>query len=141
MKASRKTTAQVIVRGQVESLIPLPTVLAYDTDDPYAVSLEFYTGQQMDNVWSVSRDVLAKVAFSRKVAGEVSFVVQPVFHGGLPKIVACMTPPGSDRRDHTHVMFVNRDVQLFLYDTFDLCPLGEEQVTDRLEAELEKILS
>jgi hypothetical protein len=139
MKAVRSVTSKLVSTGALEAI---PTVLWYDDQDPCVVALEFHSYNGTVSEWHVSRDVLATVAFSRKPAGEQNFILRPETFQGMPMALACMRALDvPDPQGHQHILFVNRDLQLFLYDTFDLVPLGDEDYSEQIDAALQQILA
>lgn len=138
MIVSKKITTQVIL-GIDTTRFDVPTVLQYTTEDPAVIVVEFYT-QDAVSVWHLSRDVFVHAAINQKIAGECSFVLRPGRDKGVPVMVACMIPPDQPDK-HMHIMFRTRDVQLFLYDTFDQVRLGEEDYSVQVDQAIYRIFA
>lgn len=116
-----------------------PLVWAYDKEHPAAVELVFLDAMTS---WIFSRDLLHTAAISGEQAGsEVSDVrIHPSFYAGQEQgHFLTLTMIGADSRygpalpPETFILD-RRVAQEFLYQTYDLVALGEEDYSVQLDA-------
>jgi hypothetical protein len=133
---SHDVTLQLIAAGHAS--VPVPAVLRYAVQDPFAVHVRFRTGEddgRGDVEWSFARSLLQQGLC--EAAGRGDVVVWPEYEADQLVLCLSLSSPsgmalfetGGDRVAH------------FLEATYAAVPAGTESVHLDLDAELAKLLS
>ncbi|NEY32829.1 SsgA family sporulation/cell division regulator [Streptomyces sp. PRKS01-65] len=74
--------------------VPVPALLGYRTDDPYAVHLTFHIDSDRPVHWTFARDLLVEGVFRPCGQGDVR--VWPAQDGGRGVVLLALSSPGGD---------------------------------------------
>jgi len=117
--------------------LPLLAGLRYESDDPWAVRVAFYTGTGDDGVveWLFARELLTSGVSA--ACGEGDVRVWPSALGSVPVVHLAMDSPSGSAQFE-----IDRDALVeFLQQTYLAVPTGHEGDAVDFEAELALLLS
>ncbi|MFI0453531.1 SsgA family sporulation/cell division regulator [Actinomadura sp. 6N118] len=135
MNSSTTVSAELGLRLVVpdRTIVPLLAGLEYAADDPYAIRMAFYVGNDEPVEWIFARELLT-VGIVRKV-GDGDVEVWPAGSDDTTLNIALSSPFGN-------ALF---EVPLsplaeFLHRTYQVVPAGQESEFVDMDAELENLL-
>ncbi|RJK92942.1 SsgA family sporulation/cell division regulator [Vallicoccus soli] len=111
---------QLVVPG--EATVPLPVVLRYRGEDPYAVHAEFRTGVDESVDWVFARDLVAEGV--QRPAGEGDVRVWPSAGPGPATVFLALASPDGQAL----LQAPAAALRAFLDRTYDVVPSGTEAV-------------
>lgn len=114
--------------------IPLLASLEYAADDPYAVRMAFYVGNDEPVEWIFARELLT-VGIVRRV-GDGDVQVWPTGAEDDPTLNITLSSPFGN----AHFEAPLSPLAEFLYRTYEIVPSGRESEFTDLSAELENLL-
>lgn len=131
---SAELELQLVVPGSTS--LPVRSVMHYDATDPYAVHVDFQTGDSSSEVvpWTFARSLLADGVAAPVGEGDVR--VWPAETDGAPVICLSLTSP-SGRAQFEIPLLLLAD---FLSQTFQVVPAGAEGDHVDVERELTLLL-
>lgn len=103
-----------------DQMVGVPTVLAYDSSDPFAVTASFDTGGDAPIVWVFARDLLLEGL--QRPAGQGDVTVWPSIEDDGDTIHVALSSPDGEAEFQASASQIER----FLARTFALVPIGEE---------------
>jgi sporulation and cell division protein SsgA len=124
-----------VVATPDESGVALPVVVHYDADDPYAVSATFVTGHGEGVTWIFGRDLL-RVGLDRP-SGEGDVRIWSSQMDGLELVVIALLSTDGEAL----LQIAVDEIAEFLYATYALCPVGEEDAHLDMDRTLELLLA
>lgn len=131
---------QVVVSADLDlrllvpgATLPVRARLRYDAADPYAVTVEFRTGDE-PVVWTFARQLLTEGVSAR--AGEGDVRVWPVARDGEPVVCLSLSSPTGEALFEAPL----REVVGFLTRTYEAIPTGSEGEHLDVDAELALLL-
>lgn len=133
---SAELALHLVVPGRAS--LPVPTLLRYEADDPYAVHLGFRTGGDDVVEWTFARQLLTDGLVDAVGDGDVRVWPADEDSSGAPARVMCLSlssPSGTARFE----VPVDRLVD-FLTRTYAAVPVGSEARFVDLDAELALLL-
>ena len=114
--------------------IPVTAHLSYDSQDPYAVHVTFYTEERAPISWSFARDLLAEGTVRPSGFGDVQLWPGSADHAGL----LCLKLASPDGQA---LFTLSMDlVTPWLCRTYHLVPTGFEGASLDLDRELSRLL-
>jgi hypothetical protein len=128
-------TAELSLRMVVDTdaTIEVPCALEYRAEEPYAVRATFRTGVA-DIEWMFGRDLLLEGL--QRPSGEGDVVIWPEHSGEHPLILLALNSPSGQA-----VLECDRPlVEVFLRRTFEIVPLGAEELTTDVDGWITGIL-
>lgn len=114
--------------------IPLLASLEYAADDPYAVRMAFYVGNDEPVEWIFARELLT-VGIVRRV-GDGDVQVWPTGAEDDPTLNIALSSPFGN----AHFEAPLSPLAEFLHRTYEIVPAGRESEFTDLSAELENLL-
>lgn len=115
--------------------IPVPGLLRYRLDDPYAVHVTFHTGTDAPVSWAFARDLLAEGLCRPCGQGDVR--LWPTTLGGRPVLYVALESLDGDAL----LTAPAGAVRCWLESTVRLVPPGSERVEEALDAALSAMLA
>ena len=132
---SAELQLRLVVPGAAS--LPVRAGLRYDTRDPYAVQVSFYTGStaEGDTVeWTFARSLLSEGV--RAPSGDGDVQVWPSMSGGLSVVCLSLSSPSGKALFEVPLP----DLAQFLAQTYDAVPTGTESDHVDVDAELALLL-
>jgi hypothetical protein len=114
--------------------VPLLATLEYAADDPYAISMAFYVGNDEPVEWIFARELLT-VGIVRRV-GEGDVQVWPASHDSERTLNLSLSSPFGNALFEAPLA----PLADFLHRTYDIVPAGHEPEFVDLVTELENLL-
>lgn len=130
LEVSTELELRLLVPG---ASLPVRASVRYHQSDPYAVTVEFHTGEE-PVVWTFARQLLTDGVASSVGAGDVR--VWPSREGGERLVCISLSSPSGQALFEAPL----GDVMSFLTRTYELVPTGTEADHLDLEAELALLL-
>lgn len=116
-----------------------PVVLAFDKDHPFAVELVFMP-EMLEYVFA--RELLFQAAIQGVPTGEMDIRIDPVYTAerGSHLVITAKDFDGQEFLGDHVLILDRRTAQKFLYQTFDLVNIGEEDYSVQVDAFLHAML-
>jgi hypothetical protein len=117
-----------------ERSLPVPALLAYCSDDPFAVHVTFHLGQDSPVTWVFARDLLVEGVFRACGTGDVR--IWPTRADGRSLICLALSSPAGEALLEASAA----PVATWLERTLRVVPSGSESDALDLDAELATLL-
>ncbi|MFB7931112.1 MULTISPECIES: SsgA family sporulation/cell division regulator [Streptomyces] len=118
-----------------ERSIPVPALLGYRSDDPYAVHVTFHVSSEHPVHWTFARDLLVEGVFRPCGQGDVR--VWPTRAGGRGVVLMALSSPDGDALLEAPAA----PVSAWLERTLRVVPPGSEREQLGLDDELDQLLA
>jgi hypothetical protein len=118
-----------------DSSIPVPALLEYRTDDPYAVHITFHIGSNCPIHWTFARELLLEGVF--RPSGEGDVRVWPITSGGNGVLCMALSSPGGYALLEAPITAVAAWLERTLY----VVPAGTEPALLALDDALNELLA
>ncbi|WP_042374564.1 SsgA family sporulation/cell division regulator [Streptacidiphilus neutrinimicus] len=117
-----------------ERSLPVPALLAYCPEDPYAVHVTFHVGQDSPVTWVFARELLVEGVFRACGTGDVR--IWPTRADGRSRICLALSSPAGEALLEASAA----PVATWLEQTLRVVPTGTESSVMDLDAELTALL-
>ena len=128
----QELTVQLVLSP--ERSLPVPALLAYCADDPYAVHVTFHLGQDSPVTWVFARELLVEGVFRACGTGDVR--IWPTRADGRSLICLALSSPAGEALLEAPAA----PVATWLEQTLRVVPTGTESSAMDLDAELAALL-
>ncbi|MEY9875442.1 hypothetical protein ABH931_004943 [Streptacidiphilus sp. MAP12-33] len=128
----QELTVQLVLSP--ERSLPVPALLAYCTDDPFAVHITFHLGQDSPVTWVFARELLVEGVFRACGTGDVR--IWPTRADGRSLICLALSSPAGEALLEAPAA----PVATWLEETLRAMPSGAESAALDLDAQLAALL-
>ncbi|GGW30096.1 SsgA family sporulation/cell division regulator [Streptomyces xantholiticus] len=118
-----------------ERTVPVPALLSYRTDDPYAVHIVFHVGSDHPVSWTFARELLIEGVFRPSGTGDVR--VRPSRSEGQGVILVALNSPDGEALLEAS----SQGVSAWLEQTLRVVPPGSESSALGIDAALAELLA
>lgn len=125
----------LVPSGDPELMLPIPTRMSYDPDDPWAVTIKFDVpqpdGSFSETVWVFARDLLIEAFEGPVGAGDIKVWIED----DEKLNIMLRAPEGT-----AHVWTDIDSVRIFLNHTTQIVPVGSEIDKIDFEREIQQLM-